>query len=78
MLFIVDYIQKLKVIAELINKSNEGENDKNTIKNELEVAQEECLKLSYKIKTSARLLDEVQVEKDKLIIENSTLVNKVS
>lgn len=66
------------VITELINKTNESDVDKQTIKNELEVVQEECSKLSYKIKTSARLLDEVQAVKEKLIVENSTLVIKTS
>lgn len=65
---------KLKIIDELANKIDESEVDKITIKNALEAAQEECSKLSYKLKTSARLLDEVQAEKENLEIEKQTLV----
>lgn len=53
---------------------NERKADENNIKNTLETIQDECSKLSYKLKTSARLLDEVQKEKKKLEIEKETLV----
>lgn len=66
---------KLKIIDELTYKINEGETDKITIKKALNEIQEECSKLSYKLKTSARLLDEIQVEKETLLVENKTLVN---
>jgi len=65
---------KLKIIDELTYKINESENDKKTIKEALEVIQDECSKLTYKLKTSARLLDEVKVEKEKLEIEKETMV----
>jgi Rac GTPase-activating protein 1 len=65
---------KLKVIDELAHQINESENDKKTIKNTLEAVQDECTKLTYKLKTSARLLDEVQVEKLKLEVEKESLV----
>lgn len=65
---------KLKTIDDLAHQINESENDKKTIKNTLEAVQDECTKLTYKLKTSARLLDEVQVEKGKLEIEKKSLV----
>lgn len=64
----------LKTIDELTRTMNESVTDKNTLKKTLEGIQEECSKLSYKLKTSARLLDEVQKEKKKLEIEKETLV----
>lgn len=60
---------------ELTHRINESENDKDTIKSTLEAVQDECSKLHYKLKTSARLLDDVQMEKEKLLIEKETLVN---
>lgn len=68
---------KLKIINELAYKINESEADKTNIKKALEAAQDECAKLSYKLKTSARLLDEVQAEKENLEIEKQTLVKKI-
>lgn len=65
----------MKLIDELTHRINESENDKDTIKNTLEAVQDECSKLHYKLKTSARLLDEVQMEKEKLVFEKETLVN---
>lgn len=67
-------MMKLKTIDELTRTMNESITDKNIIKNTLEEIQDECSKLSYKLKTSARLLDEVQKEKKKLEIEKETLV----
>lgn len=58
-------------------KISESEADKITIKKTLESAQDECSKLSYKLKTSARLFDEVQGEKEKLAFEKRTLVNNI-
>lgn len=75
--FFLDYILKLKAIDELMFKINESEADKNTMKKALEAAQEECSKLSYKLKTSARLFDEIQGEKEKIKFEKETLVNKI-
>lgn len=66
---------KLNLINELTYRINESENDKDTIKRTLEAVQDECSKLHYKLKTSARLLDEVQIEKEKLEIEKENLVN---
>lgn len=68
-------MKKLKLIDELTNRINESENDKKTIKNTLEEVQDECSKLHYKLKTSARLFDEAQVEKQNLEIERDNLVN---
>ncbi|XP_025413460.1 rac GTPase-activating protein 1-like isoform X2 [Sipha flava] len=68
---------KLKVIDELAHQINESENDKKTIKNTLEAVQDECTKLTYKLKTSARLLDEVQVEKLKLEVEKESLKSQI-
>lgn len=67
-------MHKLKIIDDLTQKMNEGENDKITIKNALEAVQGECSKLTFKLKTSARLLDEVRVEKEKLEVEKESLV----
>lgn len=72
----LDYILKLKTIDELTCKIHNGEDDQKKIKETLEAVQDECSKLSYKIKTSARLLDEAQAEKENILIENKTLVNK--
>jgi len=69
---------KLKIIDELTYKISESENDKKTIKGTLEAIQDECSKLTYKLKTSARLLDEVRVEKEKLEIEKETMVKYLS
>lgn len=74
--YCLDYIVKLKTIDELTCKMSNGETDKKTIKETLEAVQDECSKLSYKIKTSARLLNEAQVEKENILVENKTLVNK--
>lgn len=74
-IFYLDYMLKSKIIDELTNKINEEEADKITIKNVLNEVQEECSKLSFKLKTSARLLNEIQVEKEALLIDNKTLVN---
>jgi len=68
---------KLKIINELAFKVNESEVDRTTIKKALDAAQDECSKLSYKLKTSARLLDEVRAEKEKLELEKQSLVNKI-
>lgn len=65
---------KLKIIDELLNNIKEGENDKEMIKKQLEAVQDECSKLSYKLKNSARLLHEVQVGKEKVELEKETLV----
>lgn len=67
---------KLKIINELAYKVNESEVDRTTIKKALDTAQDECSKLSYKLKTSARLLDEVRAEKENLELEKQSLVNK--
>lgn len=68
---------KLKTVDELISKFKKDDNDKNAIKKELEAVQDECSKLSYKLKTSARLFDDVQIEKEKIELEKETLVNKI-
>lgn len=65
---------KLKIIDELMYKINEGEIDRENMKKKLEAVQDECSKLSYKLKTSARLLDEVQIEKEKVEYEKETIV----
>lgn len=72
----LDYMRKLRLIDELTYKINESEDDKKTIKKTLESIQDECSKLTYKLKTSARLLDEVKIEKEKLEIEKETMVSK--
>ncbi|VVC32237.1 Rho GTPase-activating protein domain,Protein kinase C-like, phorbol ester/diacylglycerol-binding [Cinara cedri] len=72
-----DYIVKLKTIDELACKIHNGEDDKTTIKKTLEAVQDECTKLSFKIKTSARLLDEAQVEKENILVENKTLKSQL-
>ena len=64
----------MKVIDQLAYRINESESDKDIIKKNLEEVQDECSKLTYKLKTSARLLDEVQVEKEKLEFEKETMV----
>lgn len=66
---------KLKVIDQLTYRINQSEADKDIIKRNLEAVQDECSKLTYKLKASARLLDEAQVEKDKLLFEKETMVN---
>jgi len=66
---------KLKVIDQLTYRINQSEADKDIIKKNLEAVQDECSKLTYKLKTSARLLDEAQVEKEKLVLEKETMVN---
>lgn len=68
---------KLKIIDELTYKISESEADKKTIKETLETIQDECSKLTFKLKTSARLLDEVRLEKEKLEIEKQTMVGCV-
>lgn len=73
-LFFTDYIMKLKIIDELLYQINEGKADKNIIKNKLEAIQDECSKLSNKLKDSACMLDEVQTEKNKLELEKKTFV----
>lgn len=65
---------KLKIIDELVYQINEGKADKNIIKNKLKAIQDECSKLSNKLKASACMLDEVQAEKNKLELEKKTLV----
>lgn len=67
---------KLKTIDELTCKIHNGEDDKKTIKQALEAVQDECSKLSFKIKTSARLLDEARVENENISVENKALVSK--
>lgn len=73
--FFTDYMLKLKVIDQLTYRINQSEADKDIIKKNLEAVQDECSKLTYKLKTSARLLDEAQVEKEKLVLEKETMVN---
>jgi len=73
--YFTDYMLKLKVIDQLTYRINQSEADKDIIKKNLEAVQDECSKLTYKLKTSARLLDEAQVEKEKLIFEKETMVN---
>lgn len=73
--YFTDYMLKLKVIDQLTYRINQSEADKDIIKKNLEAVQDECSKLTYKLKTSARLLDEAQVEKEKLVFEKETMVN---
>uniref|UniRef100_A0A2H8TPW1 Rac GTPase-activating protein 1 n=1 Tax=Melanaphis sacchari TaxID=742174 RepID=A0A2H8TPW1_9HEMI len=72
-----DYILKLKVIDQLTYRINQSEADKDIFKRNLEAIQDECSKLTYKLKTSARLLDEVQVEKEKLMFEKETMKSQL-
>jgi len=73
--YFTDFMLKLKVIDQLTYRINQSEADKDIIKKNLEAVQDECSKLTYKLKTSARLLDEAQVEKEKLVFEKETMVN---
>ncbi|XP_060875414.1 rac GTPase-activating protein 1-like [Metopolophium dirhodum] len=72
-----DYMLKLKVIDQLTYQINQSESDKDIIKKNLEEVQDECSKLTYKLKTSARLLDEVQVEREKLVFEKETMKSQL-
>ncbi|CAH1725131.1 unnamed protein product [Aphis gossypii] len=72
-----DYMLKLKVIDQLTYRINQSEADKDIIKKNLEAVQDECSKLTYKLKTSARLLDEAQVEKEKLVLEKETMKSQL-
>ncbi|XP_060835117.1 rac GTPase-activating protein 1-like [Rhopalosiphum padi] len=72
-----DYMLKLKVIDQLTYRINQSEADKDIIKRNLEAVQDECSKLTYKLKASARLLDEAQVEKDKLLFEKETMKSQL-
>lgn len=72
-----DYVLKLKIIDELSNKINESDDDKKAIKNSLEALQDECSKLTYKLKTSAKLFDTVQKEREKLEVVKENMVNQI-
>lgn len=72
-----DYMLKLKVIDQFTYRINQSESDKDIIKRNLEAVQDECSKLTYKLKTSARLLDEVQVEREKLVFEKETMKSQL-
>ncbi|XP_050527705.1 rac GTPase-activating protein 1-like isoform X2 [Daktulosphaira vitifoliae] len=68
-----DYLIKLKLIEELMSKIGDEDVDRNIMKEQLKSLQEECDKFSYKLKTSARLLDEIQLEKSKIEYERDCL-----
>lgn len=70
----IDFIQKLNTMDELINGMTEDSADLSTIKNQLKDQQDECSKLSYKLKTSANSLDKVVKEKKKMKVEKETIV----
>ncbi|KAL5236100.1 hypothetical protein ACI65C_003510 [Semiaphis heraclei] len=72
-----DYMLKLKVIDQLTYRINQSESDKDIIKRNLEAVQDECSKLTYKLKTSARLLDEVRAEREKLVFEKETMKSQL-
>eukprot|EP00102_Acyrthosiphon_pisum_P024062 XP_016661272.1 PREDICTED: rac GTPase-activating protein 1-like isoform X2 [Acyrthosiphon pisum] len=68
---------QLKAIDQLTNRINQSEADKDIIKRNLEKVQDACSKLNYKLITSARLLDEVQAEKEKLVFEKETMKSQL-
>ncbi|XP_060858295.1 rac GTPase-activating protein 1-like [Metopolophium dirhodum] len=72
-----DYMLQLKAIDQLTYRINQREADQDTIKKNLEEVQDTCSKLNYKLITSARLLDEVQVEREKLVFEKETMKSQL-
>ncbi|CAI6358523.1 unnamed protein product [Macrosiphum euphorbiae] len=72
-----DYILQLKAIDQLTYRINQSDADKDIIKRNLEEVQDACSKLNYKLITSDRLLDEVQVEREKLVFEKETMKSQL-
>ncbi|XP_050431808.1 rac GTPase-activating protein 1-like isoform X2 [Adelges cooleyi] len=68
-----DYIDKLNLIGKLLHRNVLNDDDNIVIKERIKSLQEECRKLYFKLKTSARLLDKACSERDKVEKEKEYL-----